>query len=365
MSILAELEGDAGLAMWQMVRDVLLWAATPPANRGDLFAAGAFSRRHALIERARFDSALNWPVRVLSAVVADPAGADSEGIQLACTHVSEWAETRGYGGTAVWFAQAAAAAQPGLAAAGRQAGAVARRHGWPSVAETWFRRTVALARRSGEWTAYSEAWLELGDLLLERGDVELARTHYLKSVRASRRHGIMSLRRRALQGLARVAMRAGVYAEAKAFAETARRGMEPVHPAYLSLTLDVAEIRVRCGEYSAAAPLLKQLLFAKTGTDSRLRAAALLAHAAAGLQDRGTMEQAWEEAEALLRAAGEPTASGVTAPLLDLARAAALATNTRRAAELARRALASATRTTDEAAVKVARAMIEELIARH
>ena len=43
--MLAEIPGAAGLLLWQTLRDVLLWAATPPEARDGLFAPGAAARR--------------------------------------------------------------------------------------------------------------------------------------------------------------------------------------------------------------------------------------------------------------------------------------------------------------------------------
>ncbi|HEX5723921.1 MAG TPA: hypothetical protein VFX98_00570, partial [Longimicrobiaceae bacterium] len=110
--VLRELEGDAALLLWSALRDVTLWASVPERRRAQLFTPAAAGRRLRMVAGARLDPAVELPLEILSGVLADPAGADPEGVALACVQVAEWAAARGAPGTAVAFSQAAANATP-------------------------------------------------------------------------------------------------------------------------------------------------------------------------------------------------------------------------------------------------------------
>ena len=245
---------------------------------------------------------------------------DAEALRLACVQLSRWAEGRGAGGTALWFAQAAALTDPTSAERAVEIGQLALAQGRLLQAETWLRRTIGMARRSGEWHAYATAFVHLAEILARRGDTARARSACLRAVRASRRHGVPEVYRLARIGLMRIAMQEGAHATALSLADNIRRGWNPAHPDYPSFALEYAGLKLRQDDAAAAASTLKALMLRPLEPLQRLRTASLLARAAATVHDVPTTLAAWDETERLLR--GRADDASTAAALLDLAHAA-------------------------------------------
>jgi hypothetical protein len=160
--VLQEIAGEAGLLLWLAVRDVTLWAQALPSVRGELFSEAAEQRRVAALLVADVEAGIEEPLGVLTEIVGRPTRVRAEKVSFACQQISQWAEVNGSLATALAFAQAAALACPGDAIAGLKVGQLARRHGEHARSETWFRRTNALARQSGDWASYALAFLGHG-----------------------------------------------------------------------------------------------------------------------------------------------------------------------------------------------------------
>jgi tetratricopeptide (TPR) repeat protein len=203
--VLDELPGDAALLLWRALRDVLLWAAVPPARRGNLFSPGAGERRLADVAAAALEADIEVALVTLAAVPATPEEVHEEIVCLMCRQVSGWAEARGAWGTALTYAQAAALAAPTDAAAAYEVGRLALAWGRDARAETWLRRTVGVARRARAWEPYTRAYVDLGAVLERRGAHAEARRQLVRAYRAARRYGLLPLRAAALHGLMRVA----------------------------------------------------------------------------------------------------------------------------------------------------------------
>lgn len=353
LPVLQEFPGDAGLLLWLSVRDVILWASTPPESRALLFTPGAARRRSALAETADLSPELDWALRSVAGVLSATGETDVEALRLACVQLSRWADGRGAGGTALWFAQAAALMDPSSAERAVEVGQLALAQGRLLQAETWLRRTIGMARRSGEWHAYARAFVHLAEILARRGDTARARRACLRAVRASRRHAVPEVYRIARIALMRIAMQEGAYATALSLAESIRRGWNPAHPGYPSFALDYAGLKLRAGEPGAAASTLKALILRPLEPLQRLRTASLLARAAATVHDVPTMLAAWDETERLLR--GRPDDVSTAAALLDLAHAADSSGYHSKAVELASRAYEIALDRADAALADAAR----------
>jgi tetratricopeptide (TPR) repeat protein len=336
LPVLTENTGDGGVLLWLAVRDVILWASTPPERRARLFAPGAAQRRREMADGTELAPELDWSLRSLNRVVIDPGDADPESVCLSCVHISHWADGRGAGGTALWFAQAAVLVDPTSAQLAVDVGRLAGRLGRPFQAETWLRRSIAIARRSGEWRVYAIAFVGLGDILLARGDRDKARLAYMRAVRVARRNGLAEEQRYARIGLMSLALHEGDYLEAAVLATHIRRAWNSDDPEYPTFALNSAELKLREGGAAEAASILKALILRPLEPLQRLRTASLLAHAAACTGEKPTMVAAWDETERLIRGRGEDRASAVA--LLDLSRAAEAAGFHRKAVELAARA---------------------------
>lgn len=340
--VLDEVRGDLGLLLWQSLRDVTLWAAVPPGQRGGLFSPTAAQARLALMRRAAPEEALQVALTALSAVVGDPAAARPSLVTLMCLELSRWAEARGAGETALSFAQAAALASPEDAQPALIVGSLALRWRKLTRAETWLRRAIGLARRSESWMVYAESYVELGTLNAQRGGRGGARKFLFKALRAARRHSLLAIRGRALHILFLLAVEAGEMDEAERFARGAMRAYGRRNPRLPQLIHDIASLWVGRESYARAIPMLQRLLPMRMDARDRAVSLALLARAAAGAGERRTMEEAWNAAWALLRALEDDAV--VLSVLSDLTRAAALANDWERTEQAARHAVAAANR---------------------
>ncbi|HET6762230.1 MAG TPA: tetratricopeptide repeat protein, partial [Longimicrobiaceae bacterium] len=203
--ILEEVANDLGIMLWQAYRDVELWADTEPEERGELFQPVAFDR---IMQRLALISAPPVVIEQLS-IIADGTrterAADPLVLSAACLSISDWATAEGYSWAAVSFAQAGALAAPESAAAAYEVGRAARRAADYSKAESWYQRSIALARRSGEWETYALAQAGIGSTFFQRGAIPPARRALFRALRTARKHRIWSVRGVALHYLFAIA----------------------------------------------------------------------------------------------------------------------------------------------------------------
>jgi hypothetical protein len=214
------------------------------------------------------------------------------------------------------------------------------------MAETWLRRTIGLARRSGEWAAYGGALTVLGRLL--EGAERLADAHaeYRMAFLLGRRRSLGDIYFRAASALLRIALRTGDHAEAEMYAAIARRPHGRLRPDRGGVLLDVAELELRLGRCAEAAKLLGKALAGRMSPGEQVRALTMLVRAEGGRGDRKAVQDAWHRAVALIDAC---TTSDGPRLLLCLARAGAEVMEDAQADVAAYRALQWATRLGDEA----------------
>ncbi|HEU0298176.1 MAG TPA: tetratricopeptide repeat protein, partial [Longimicrobium sp.] len=225
----------------------------------------------------------------------DPAGAQEQDVMTACRQAADWAEQRGLLATALAFATAAALVSPTDAAAAARIGRVARMRAENARAETWYRRTIALARRSGDWLSYSEAFLRLGNLYRLRGNFPVARRFYLRGLRAARRHALREVQGGALHGLFSVSREAYPPAEAQELARQAFQVYGPGHPQLPDLAHQVAHFWMIQGWFAPALDVFRALVSHFHDSSVRLGHLANVVFTAGAVGDRAAFEVAWEE----------------------------------------------------------------------
>jgi hypothetical protein len=306
--ILAESPNDFGLLLWQTVRDVTLWAGTPPEARGQLFGQGSADTRLALLVAAEVPpQAPTAAIDTLHALLT-LSRPDSDLLSLCCLEVAAWARGADRHHTAVAFAQAGALASPLFAEAALQTGLLARAAGQVSRAETWLRRSVGLARRSRDRVSYTTALVELGAVAEAQGAAERAERYYRKGYKAGLRYGARAARMRAAHGLFRLARERNDHATAAQFALSAQSLYEQDAPGGVALLIDLFRFWKNLGELRRARLVLKRLrpLWAALSPAVQLEAASVAARMAAvpGIRDSGraARELAW----ALMHADGIP-----------------------------------------------------------
>ena len=189
-SVLEEIPGAIGLALWQSLQDVLVWTSVTPAERGGMFPPDAEMQRLASLVTAQLPSALEAPTGTIAAMLGRPAAARAERIKLACRQIAQWAETEGKSGSALAFMHGAAIVCPGDAQTAFKVGRLLRQRADFAPAEAWLRRAALLARQSADWTIYASAFVGLGALHLQLGDFPAARRFQTRASRAARRFGL-------------------------------------------------------------------------------------------------------------------------------------------------------------------------------
>jgi tetratricopeptide (TPR) repeat protein len=320
--LLEEYTGAAGLALWQSMRDVTLWAgAREPEQRGDLFHAGAYEKRVAEIEAGGLDAAVDAPLHVLARICREPAAMTEEEVLSACRDISTWAEQREKLGTAISFAQAGALAAPANAAAGFRVGQLARRKAEYARAESWFRRVIGLGRQAKDWASYAEAFMGLGNLYLQRGNAPAARRFHIRALRAARRHGMRDIQGRVLHDLFVIAVNGASPEEALDYARQSFKAYGPGHHRLPVLAHDLAYFWMQRGRFPQALSVFQALVPLMAEPTERMQTVADMGRAAGGAGNRGLFDEAWNDVWSY---AGDwhtrPTAAQA---LLDLARGAA------------------------------------------
>ena len=321
LGVLDEVTGERGLVLWQSLRDALLWAEAWDDERAALFAADAERARMAMILTAQPSPELEEPLGVLARMLGEPTQISQEMVALACRRVSQWADDEGLLTTALAFAQAAATVTPGDPGAAFAVGKLARRRAEYARAETWFRRTIALARQIGDWATYAQAFLGLGRMYMQRGNLPAARRFLIRSARAAQRNSLHSIEGMALHDMFGVAVEAGRVDEARDLARAAYEAYGPQNADLPRLAQDIAYWWITQGYFARALPVLRSVLPHHPHASDRLMVLGNIARASGGLGDRETFRTAWDECYDLVRNASvdERAAQG----LLDLAYGAA------------------------------------------
>ena len=357
LSVLDEIPGELGMVLWQSLRDAMLWGRSNQAERGALFAEGADRARIAAVLTAGAPVEVEEPLKAIAVMLGRAETAREENVALACREVAQWAESRGLLATALAYAQAAAVVTPADAAASYNVGRLARRRAEHARAETWFRRTVALARQAGDWPTYALAFVGLGNLYVQRGNFPAARRFHVRALRAAGRNSLHDIEGMALHDLFGIAVEAGDTGEANELARRAFEAYGPLHPRLPWLAHDVAYFWCTQGCFAPALPVLQSVLKHFTEPTHRVGVLGDIGRAAGGIGDRATFQQAWDDALELIGANGLQD-MGARA-CLDLAHGALSLGAWERAEDAAQRALDGATRRGDAKTRLTAEALIE------
>lgn len=323
VAVLEESEGELGVLLWRTVRDVELWAATPPARRAGLFHPESAERRRTRLAETEVPPELAAPLDTLSALLAVPDRADEYTVAQCCAHIAAWASGTRARETALAYAQAAALALPEDADAALQTGACSLDAGQRARAEVWLRRAVGLGRRGRRWDAYSRAVFALARLHERAANPVRAVREYRLAHRAGLRHGVDEVRLGAARALLRLARASGDAERARNWAVAAQRAYRPGAPEATALLLELARFWLDAGRAADALPALRRLARREQSLDAadRLSAVAMRARALAAASQAGS-GQVSDDVFTLLRDPAVPAPVQVAAAV-DLAHAAA------------------------------------------
>lgn len=336
--ILQEWGNELGVVLWQTSRDVLLWATTEPQLRSQTFSSQ--SRQPSLarpIEDGRADPRVRTAFALLDQLVEKAETLRDEQVARACRLISEWADEEGRLETALAFAQNAALASHGDAAAAFWVATVAVRLNDHARAEVWFRRAIGLARRARDWRMYSRAFGGLGNLYMRRGNLPAARRLHTRALRGARRGGMRGEQAAALHDLFGVAVETGQPSEAERFARQALEAYGTRNTRLNVLAHDVAYFWMENGHFDRALAVFTAVLPLIDAPFERMFVLADIARAAAGVGKVGLAEEAAEEVWTLVAEA--ELEHGAARALLDLARGYVMLGDAENAEAAARKAI--------------------------
>jgi tetratricopeptide (TPR) repeat protein len=298
--VLQEFSGETGVVLWQALRDVMLWAQTPPANRGELFADTARERRIAAILAAGPEAELEVQLRALTDLTSSPATIRAELITVTCRAISQWAEAQGKLGTAMAFGQNAALASPGDAVAALNVGRLARKVTDYARAEIWFRRAIGLARQARDWRTYTVAFIGLGNMAVRRGNYPAGRRFRIRALRSARRGGLRRLQAVVLHDLFALEVECGNTAAAETYARRAFQHYRGRGDRLPALANDLANLWLTNGSFERARRVLVPLARLPLPEEDRLFVLASLARAAGGSGDTEQFDGAASEVSRLV-----------------------------------------------------------------
>lgn len=323
VDMLRDVDGVAGLALWRALRDVHLWATTPPERRSGAFHCrmSAWVReRHELAAAAAPEIAAE--LETLARVASAPHLVDVAQLGAACAQVAAWAEARSSISTAAYFAEAAACLDPaGSAGRANDAGRICRRAGLPGRSAWWYERGYRLAVRLRSRRETLRALLGFGALLQALGSHGEARPFFLRAARRAARTGRRRQAAEAHHDLLLLCAELGCHTEAEEHARRALALYPLAHPRVPYLVHDFAFLLVRQRHHIQALALFEQLTQKMGRPKERALLWGSLAWAAAGAGSRERFQEAEAHALQLVEEGDQDYAPGALLHLAEGARA--------------------------------------------
>jgi tetratricopeptide (TPR) repeat protein len=321
--VLDELRSPLGLALWQALRDALLWSQTAPGERAELFAGrvaevGSRFRTMLLVRRAAPE--LQDAVGVYAHTMEAPAQMQPAMLAQACGVVRDWAEDRGQLGTALAFAQAAAVADPSDAMAAWAAGRLARRRADHYRASGWFSQAMKRGRDGAQWEAYAAGLAGHGVVAMQLGNLPRAERYFLRALTACRNYGVGQRAPRVLHDLMVVALQMGDFEKAQRAAKRALNAYAFDDPNRILFIHDMAFMWMEQGRFRAAITVLQRIATLWQEPSLRILVSGNIARAAGACGLADTFIDARSETLAVLPGVADLERRATA--LLDLARGA-------------------------------------------
>ncbi len=336
-ALLREHPGALGTVLWKSLRDVSAWTCATPEERAALFPATAADRRAAEVAGSGAEPELWGPLLVVERLLAQPDNVDHRRLVHACRAVARWGERRGFTAVQLAFVQAAARLAPEHAQLAYAVGRLARDRGEYARAESWLRCAIRLARNT-DWHTYALAYLSLGTLYQQLGNLPAARAVTLRGYRTSVRRRVRGLKGVALHNLFAICAEMLDFGRAQRYALAAFQDYGPEHPRLPMLVHDVGCVWILQGRFAHATDVFQMVLPRFVEPADRLLTLGTLARAAAAAGSRAPYESSYTEAVPLLRQ-GVAVPERASQVWLNLARAAASMGDYERAVPAAQQAL--------------------------
>lgn len=299
-AILHETPHTFALHLFQALRHTMAWAEGPQAS-GPLFdSAGMREWEAQVLTTEGVDEALWAPVGVIAGEMCRPAEVDVPRLTKACLAITDWAIGYGAHGTALLFAEAAAAAWPNNARMAWIAGRLHREQGLLGKAELWGQRAKRVAVWTGDSDVQALSLISLGKLRVLKGDFPGAREYLTSAVRLAKRCRLPDRHASALHNLFAVSTYAGKFDDAEGYAKQAAAVYGPSHPDLINLAFDVSHYWTQQGHFGRALSVLREMEGRFEDPDRQARVAASTARAAGAVGEVDAFHHAWSDAWALL-----------------------------------------------------------------
>jgi tetratricopeptide (TPR) repeat protein len=286
-------------ALWQVLRDVLLWARTLAGERRLLFDPSSPAIRKRLAEAADAAPLLADPLASLARLRQVPGEVGAARIAVACDQVHDWAERGGLRAIATHFAEAAAYAEPGNPRWCIHSGYIDRISGGLDMfgrSEAWYSRAYVLAVQQREREMALRALIGAGALMADRGEYAKARRYYVRAARRAERQGRKRRAAVALHYAFMVDVETGHFRVAVRDAKAALRNY-PLHDERIpALAHDVAYLLIRNQHYGSALRLVDRLGERVDGIAAMGMLYGITARAAAGAGREASCSAAAESA---------------------------------------------------------------------
>jgi tetratricopeptide (TPR) repeat protein len=298
--IIHEAPPPFSLHLFQALRYVTAWAEWAAAS-GELFdEEGMRAWEAEVLTTEGVDEALWAPVGVIAGEMCRPDDVDVPRLAKACLAITDWAIGYGAPGTALAFAEAAAAAWPNNARMAWIAGRLHREQAQMAKAELWTQRAKRVAVWTGDSDTQALSLISLGKLRILTGDFPAAREALVSAARVAKRSRLPDRHASALHNLFTVSTYTGRFDEAETYARQAANAYGSTHPDLINLAFDVSHFWNQQGEFRSALSVLREMEGRFDDADRQVRVAASTARAAGALGDVDTFHGAWSEAWALL-----------------------------------------------------------------
>jgi tetratricopeptide (TPR) repeat protein len=280
------------VALFFCYRAVRLWATTPPDERDGLFETTVPE----WITSSVAGTDLEAITRVMLRVVENPVMHKAEAeIAAACAHVARWAYHHGFVDVEVAFAILACIVTPRDANMAFEAGRAARRQGRYEQAIECFRRSIALARRSGDDGTYASAYIGWGLLEQQRGRALAARKYLLHALRAAHRGKLDVLTGAAHYYLVALDAKSGDFDGGLKHAMSAFRRFHGKQDWLVALANNTGALFTEFSHFSGALPLFEAALARIQRQEDRLAILCNVGRAAAAIGDSARFNQVWLE----------------------------------------------------------------------
>jgi tetratricopeptide (TPR) repeat protein len=259
-AILRELPDSSGVMLYGALRDVMLWLLAPQGERGSLFPEGSGRLRRENIERGEVEpDLLPFLLRVAAVTEAAETHSPAE-VGALCAEIGAWAGANDLPYIELAFIQACAISRPDLPAHALRTARLARDLGQYVGAETWFRRTIKVARVQKDWSTYVDAFRGLGVFYLRTGNTPAARNAFDRTLSLAKRYRLRELVGAAHHDLFQVYADAGEIRTAYDHAIAAQNAYGTLDDYLARLAADVGQFWILLGRPNRAVPIFERLV---------------------------------------------------------------------------------------------------------